>query len=77
MALTNDQEVVETLPPHHPYKSLGERVRLGCLNRSADDSDVLGPEHLVERTGEFGVSVPDHDRMSGSRSPTATLRPAA
>jgi len=75
MALAKDQKVVETLQPHRSYPSLGERVRLGCLDRSVDDSDALGPEHLVERDGELGVSVADQEPdVSKPLPPTARFR---
>ena len=61
VAPAEDQEMVEALPAQGSHPSLGERVGLRCPDRCADDSDALGPEHLVEWTGELGISVADQE----------------
>jgi hypothetical protein len=56
-----DQQVVEALPASRPHPPLGEGVRLRSPDRRLDDSDPLGPEDLVKRTGVLGVPVSDQE----------------
>jgi hypothetical protein len=61
MTASEDKEPVQTLSADGADKTLGERVRLWGSNRSHDDPDALGAEHLVEAGGELRVSVTDQE----------------
>jgi hypothetical protein len=41
MALSEDQQVVQALPPHGLHEALGEGVRLGRTDRRANDAHAL------------------------------------
>ena len=49
VALPEDQEVIQALPPRRLHQALGEGVRLGRTDRRADDAHALGAKHLIER----------------------------
>jgi hypothetical protein len=74
MASTKDQDVIETFPACRPDPPLGEGVRLRGPDWRLDDSDALGPEDLVEKTGVLRVPVSDQAPDARSRSSTAMFR---
>ena len=59
LATSEDEALVQTLSADRADETLGEGVRPGRLNRSLDDPNALGAEHLVESGGELRVSVAD------------------
>jgi hypothetical protein len=61
MALPEDQEVVQALPPHRLYEALGKGVGLRGADRGTDDAHALGPKHLIERARELGVAIADEE----------------
>jgi len=56
MALPEDQQVVQALPPHGLHEALGKGVRLRGADGCADDAHALGAKHLIERPRELGVA---------------------
>jgi hypothetical protein len=61
MSSTEHGRPVQALGTHCLHPTLGVSVGLGRSDRGKDDSDVFGPKHLVERTGELGLSVADKE----------------
>jgi hypothetical protein len=61
MATTEDENPVHTLTPDSADEALGERVRPGCPDRSADGPNALGAEDLVEAGRELGVVIADQE----------------
>ena len=59
MSLVQNQEPVETLRASGPHESLRDRVRLGCSNRRANDSDALAAKHRVETARKLVITIPD------------------
>ena len=56
-----DEHLVQALPPNDADPALGEGVRSGRPDRSADDPGSLGAEDLIEGTAELGVPITDHE----------------
>jgi hypothetical protein len=54
-----DQEPVEAVAANGPDPPFGERVRVWCPKRGADDLDRLASEDVVEGAAEFTVAVVD------------------
>ena len=61
VAWSGDQEVVEAFPSQGADEAFGDRVRVGCSYRGADDADVGAGEHSIERAGELAVPVTDQE----------------
>ena len=53
LSATDDQEPVEAVAADGADPAFGERVRLRCAKRGADDPDALAPEDLVEAAAEL------------------------
>src|SRR5437016_5822201 len=58
---TDDEHPVEALLAQSADEALGVRVGVRCLDRRANDLDLLGPEDLVERCAELRIAVVDKD----------------
>ncbi len=58
---TGDQDPVEAVAPGGAYPALGERVRLRCPERCADDLDAFAPEDLIESAAELAVAIVDQE----------------
>jgi len=56
-----DEDVIQALSSNRADPALGERVRPWGPDRRLEDSDVLGPEDLVEAPGELRVPIPEQD----------------
>ena len=65
MALSEDQSVVQTLPPHRSHEALGEGVCLRGADRRADDAHSLAAEHLIEGARVLGVAITDEEAGLG------------
>ena len=52
-----DQDVIQALSSSRADPALRERVRPWGSDRRLEDSDVFGPEDLVEAPGELRVSI--------------------
>src|SRR5215218_6887019 len=65
MAAVEDQEPVETLRSDGADEALGNRVRLRCAHRRADDLDPFASEDDVEVTRELAVAIPDQKPHRG------------
>jgi hypothetical protein len=63
------QHPVQALGPDSTDPPLGEGVRPRGSDRGLDDLCALGAEHLVERTGELGIPVPDQEPDSFKAAP--------
>ena|ERR1019366_76029 len=61
MPAAEDQHPVEALTTNRPDEPLGEGIGSRCSDRSADDSDSVRSEDLVEARGELGVAVTDEE----------------
>jgi hypothetical protein len=61
MSRVVDQDPIEALPAYRAHPPLGVGVRAGSPRRRPDDLDALSSEHLVERGGVLGVTVPDQE----------------
>ncbi len=61
MPLIDDEEVIEALLANTAYPTLGESVRVGCLEGRQECIDPLSGEHRVKGAGEFGVMVVDQE----------------
>jgi hypothetical protein len=72
-----DQHVVEALSSNGADPTFRERVCPGCPDGRLHDAEALGPEDLVERSGELGVPVPDEKHLlieaSGDRQVPSQL----
>jgi len=62
MAAVDDQYPVEQFAADSSNPSFGDRVRLGCPHRGAQDANTLAREHGIENAGERAVPVPDQHR---------------
>jgi hypothetical protein len=54
-----DQEPVEAVAANGPDPPFGERIRVWCPKRGADDLDGLASEDVVEGAAELTVAVVD------------------
>jgi len=61
MPSTEDERPVEALGPHRLDHPLGMGIRVGSLDRRADDPHPFRAEHRVERPAELRVPVPDEE----------------
>jgi len=61
LAAAEDEQPVEALAADAADPALDVRVRVGRLDRCADDLDVLAREESVEGGGELRVSVVDQE----------------
>src|SRR5436305_14078880 len=61
MAAVNDQYPVQQFPAGSSNPSFGDRVRLGCPHRRAQDANTLAGEHGIEHAGELAVAVPNQE----------------
>src|SRR5207253_2794326 len=59
MAAVDDEQMVETLPPHGADPSLSERVGHGRSHRRADDLGPDGAPDVVTGPTELGVAIAD------------------
>jgi hypothetical protein len=57
MAFACDEYPVGAFPADGAYPPLGDRVRPRRLRRRADDLDVGGGEHRIERGGELAIPI--------------------
>ena len=64
-----DQEPVEAVAANGPDPPFGERVRVWCPKRGADEFDLLASKDVVEGAAELTVAVvnqkPDRLRALG------------
>src|SRR6266536_313084 len=58
---TEDQDVIQALSSSRADPALRERVPPWGPDRRFEDSDVFGPEDLVEAPGELRVPIPEQD----------------
>jgi len=56
---TDDQDPVEAVASYRADPALGERVRLRCPERCADDLDGFASEDLIEDVAELAVAIVD------------------
>src|SRR6266536_2174161 len=61
LAAADDQHSVEALAANSAHPALHESVCVRCLERCADDIDVLAREEGVEGARELGVAVMDQE----------------
>jgi hypothetical protein len=61
-----DEGPVQALGSDRPHPSFAGGVGVRGPDRGEDDAHALGPEHLVEGAGEFGVPVVDQERGGAS-----------
>jgi hypothetical protein len=61
VSLVDDEQPVETLRACGADEALGDRVRLRCSDRRADDLDPFASEDGVEVTGELAVAITDQE----------------
>jgi hypothetical protein len=61
VAWSGDQEVIEAFAAQGADEAFGDRVRAGCLDRSADDADVGTGEDRVEVCRELAVPIADQE----------------
>ncbi len=61
MALAKDQNLVETLLSNGANSPLRESVGIWCSNWRANDRDILGREHCVERRRKLRVAIVDQE----------------
>jgi hypothetical protein len=61
MSAPDDEETIGALSADGAHESFGEFVRSRRSNGCLNDSDALGPEHLVETGGELRISVPNEE----------------
>ena len=54
----DDQYPVQQFTADSSDPALGNRVRLGCPHRCAQDAKTLAGEHGIENAGELAVAVP-------------------
>ena len=59
MALVNDEQFVQTLGSRGSNPALRMCIRIGCLQGRQDNFTAFGFEDLVERLGEFRISITD------------------
>jgi hypothetical protein len=59
MAVIDDQYPVEKFVADSSDPSFGDRVRLGCPHRGAQDTHALAGEHGIKSAGELAVAIPD------------------
>src|SRR5947209_17003406 len=59
MAAVDDQDPIQQLTADSSDPSFGNRVRLGCPHRRAEDANTLTGEHGIENAGELAVAVPN------------------
>ena len=61
MTLATNEQPVKALGPGGADEALGERVRARRSNGCADDARTERGHHLVERSDELGVTIPDEE----------------
>jgi hypothetical protein len=61
MAAINDQYPVQQFAADSPNPSFGDRVRLGCSHRRAQDANTLAGEYGIKNAGELAVAVPNQE----------------
>src|SRR5205814_10217599 len=61
MAFASDEHPVGALAANGAYPPLGDSVRPRRLRGRADDLDVGGGEHRIERGGELAVPIPQQE----------------
>ena len=59
MGLIEDENVVKTLVSHRPDPPFSIGIRIGRLQGRQDNFTAFGFEDLVERLGEFRISIMD------------------
>lgn len=63
MTSTKHEDVIQTLPTDRTDPPLRHGVRLRSADRCLHHREPFGPEDLVERAGEFRVSIPEKDGL--------------
>jgi hypothetical protein len=73
---TQNEQPIETLGTDRPNESFGDRVRLRCLNRRANETNVGTPKYVVKAAREFAIAIRISRRTGSARSLTvhATCR---
>src|SRR5918992_2727830 len=61
VASSEDDYAIKTLAPESPHKPLHERIRLGSLDRGADDPHSFGSEDFIEGGYILGVAIADEE----------------
>lgn len=56
-----DQNPIQAFSSNGADEALGDAVGPGCVHRSADDPNALGPEYFVEAGRELAVPVADQE----------------
>jgi len=54
-----DQEPIQAFGSSRADEPLCDRIRLGCLNRRPNDSDVFSLEYRIEPTRELAIAIAD------------------
>lgn len=65
MVAVDDQHPVQQFAADSSNPSFGDRVRLRCPHRCAQDVNTLAGEDGIEHAGELAVAVPDQERELG------------
>ena len=74
MAAVENQYPVEQLAAKGADPSFGDRVRLRCSYRCAQDADGFAGEDGVEAVGELGVAIPEANVKLAAWSPRSISR---
>src|SRR5262249_57388535 len=68
MPCVQDQEPIQAVGSSGADKRFCDPIRLGCLNRRPNDSDVFGLEDGIKAARELAIVIADQKRTGSPRS---------